>query len=284
MAEKLETFTIDAADQVFSVSCVGTASAVISVSGTFTGIVRVDGASSGNGILGGRLLFKSGVGSIGGNTFEGTGVAFDREFRIVTGGERVVFTVESWSSGSANVEFLATKEASTVFVNGPVHDAEEEAVRNERGFVADTGVLAVTAGNVLITTLSNPSDSGVNIFLTNRTFANDQNATATPLEFIGYANPTYVPTTIATSVNRRAGGPTSAAVARNQVRALSGLTVGGTQGVSTILPNRTPYNLAFDFIIPPAASLGLLIQGAGNNIGNAARISIGLRWYEELVN
>lgn len=280
---KLDTVTIDGAGQVKTFSCLGTASAVISFSGNFTGKIRVDGSTSENGSNGGRALFKTGVGSVGDNVIEGAGQV-DREYRIVTGGERIILTVVEWSSGSCDVEFLANREASVVFVAGPVHTADEHAVRSGRGFISSSGVLPVTTGNVVVVTLQNPSDSGVNLFIERRSFTNNIAPTGTNLEFIGYANPTYVPTSSGVGVNRNAGDAASAAEFKYEVRAIAGLTIGGITGVGTVLPNGTPYDLDFIFILEPGKGLGILVEGEGNNIGNAARISLGFMWHEEIVN
>jgi len=276
------TGTLSAVGQKVTLNSEGTASAVVSIKGTFVGEITAYGAAAdGVSSQGGRIAFLSGVGSLGSNVVVNNGSDWDREFRFVTGGHSITLEATGWTSGTAEIELSVSPAASLVFVNGPVHNADEEAVRDGRGFVSNTGVVPVTNGNVLILTLQNPADSGVNLFITDRTFANNQGAADENLEFVGYANPTYVPTTLGAGVNRKAGGPTSVGEFRYQVRSLTGLSVGGIMGVNTILPNGVPYDLEFLFVIPPSKGLGIVLAGAGQNIGNAVRTSIGLEWYEE---
>lgn len=59
--------TIDALDEMVELNCFGAASAVIAVSGTFTGVLSITGSGepANGGTQGGRLVFKSGVGGGG---------------------------------------------------------------------------------------------------------------------------------------------------------------------------------------------------------------------------
>jgi hypothetical protein len=259
------------------------ASATITVEGTFNGVITVTGSSVEGGLEGERILFRSGIGSLGKATIDGSVGIAPREYRIVCGGDYVIIRGSSWVSGAATLHIHTQEAPNVVFANGPVHNADAEAVRAERGFLASTGPQAVTIGNILVSTIKNPTDSGVNIFLSNRIFANDNNPTDANLEYLAYADPTYEPTTTGNGFNRKRGFPVSIADFDYEVRSIVGLDMGGTLGTGAILPNGLPYDLEFDFIIPPGSGLGFVISGAGQNLAQAVRMSIGFIWYEETV-
>lgn len=278
------TGTVSANGDTVELICPDCQSGELTISGTFDGRVTLTGTITETSVVeGGRLLFRSGVGSTGRNYVRTTGGSREvsQEYRFIPGGERIILRASEWTSGSLTIELRASPAQTNIFLNGPVHTAEEEATRDARGYIASTGVLSVAAGNIIIATLSNPTDNSNNLFVKSRTFANNRSPTDDNLEFIGYANPTYVPTTLGNIVNRRAGGNPSSAVFRSEARSIVGLTIGGIMGRNQILPNGVPYNLDFDFIIPPGNSLGLVIAGEGNNLANAVRIGLELRWYEE---
>ena len=259
------------------------ASATITVEGTFDGVLNVTGAITDGGVEGERILFRSGIGSLGQSKITGAAGTVPREYRIVCGGDYVIIRGSSWASGSASVHIHTQEAPNMVFANGPIHGPSLEAVRAERGFIASTGPQSVTAGNVLVTTVQNPADSGVNLFLTDRIFGNSSGPTATNLEYAAYANPTYLPTVTGSGFNRKRGFPVSTSSFNYEVRSIAGLDMGGTLGTGAILPNGFPYDLQFEFILPPGNGLGFVISGAGQNVGQAVRVSIGLIWYEETV-
>lgn len=274
--------TISALDQEIVLDIENCSGGILTIDGTFTGILELTGgAVSASTVYGGRVLFKSGVGSTGRNIATGFGDLVQNEIRYVAGGSKIRLKAISWTSGSIAVGITAQAAPTNLFINGPVHTSEEQAVRDARCFSASSGVEDVLAGNVLIVTLQNPVDSGTNIVIKSRRFTNNRSTTDDNLEFIGYANPTYEPTNLGVSVNLFAGGGASQAVFRSEARPLAGLVVGGSEGLGEILPRGEPDNIDFDFMVPPGGGLGILIQGAGNNIANAVRMSIGLRWYEE---
>jgi hypothetical protein len=257
------------------------ASATITVEGTFDGVLNVTGAINEGGTEGERILFRSGVGSSGLSKITGADGTVPREYRIVCGGDYVIIRGSSWASGSASIHIHTQEAPNIVFANGPIHGPELEAVRSERGFIASTGPQPVESGNVLVTTIQNPADSGVNLFLTDRIFGNSSGPTATNLEYAAYANPTYLPTTTGNGFNRKRGFPVSTSSFNYEVRSITGLDMGGSLGTGAILPNGFPYDLQFEFILPPGNGLGFIISGAGQNVGQAVRVSIGFIWYEE---
>lgn len=274
--------TINALNQEIVLDIENCSGGILTIDGTFTGILELTGgAVSASTVYGGRVLFKSGIGSTARNIAKGFGDLVQNEIRYVAGGSKVRLKATSWTSGSIAVGITAQAAPTNLFINGPVHTSEEQAVRDARCFSASSGVIPVSSGNVLITTIQNPADSGVNITIKSRRFTNDRSPTDDNLEFVGYANPTYEPTILGVSVNLFSGGGPSKAVFRSEERTLTGLVVGGIEGLGEILPRGEPNNIDFDFMIPPGGGLGILIQGDGNNIANAVRMSIGLRWYEE---
>jgi hypothetical protein len=127
MFENLETNptatgTIDALNEMIELDCPGSSSAVVSVTGTFDGVLTVTGSGETvqqDGTQGGRLVFKSGVGSIGENKIRNEGDSIDTEYRIVTGGKSVRVKATEWSSGSCVVRITASPNPSIIFINGP---------------------------------------------------------------------------------------------------------------------------------------------------------------------
>lgn len=108
---------------------------------------------------------------------------------------------------------------------------------------------------------------------------------AAKLEYFAIGNPTDTLATAVSGINLRLGGPASAAVFQYEVDTVANLgTLGGFLGSGEILPRGVPYTRALDVIFPPATGFGVIIQGAGSNLGQAARIALTLEWYEELVN
>lgn len=167
-------------------------------------------------------------------------------------------------------------EASALFST-----LEESAIRDGRGFTAATGIQSVVSGNVFIATLKNPSPSTRRIILKRRKFGNDLEANSTPLEYIAYGNPTYEPANVGAGLNLKGTTPFSNSEFKWEVRSIVNLDMGGQLGTGQILPRGLPYERTLDFILGPNSGVGFVIQGQGQNIGQATRISIILEWYEE---
>lgn len=277
--------TITANGQSVELVCPNTASALIDVSGDFNGELEVVGrAVEGATALGRRLVFKSGVGSLGRNIIENDGTSVNNEYRITTGGYSVVIRAISWTSGTANISISAGSAPAAIFNNGPVHTAYEEAVRAGRAFTASTGPQAVTSGNVIVVTFANPSNSGVNVFLKNRLFGNDRSAGQTALEYVAYSSPTFVPANTSNGINLRGATPFSDAEFKWEVRDITGLVMGGIQGTGEVIPRGINYTRPLEAMILPGRSAGYVISGEATNLSQNARISITLEWYEEPVN
>jgi len=165
---------------------------------------------------------------------------------------------------------------------GFVRTEESEAVKEGRAFVASTAVLPVEIGQILAFVLVNPSDSGVNMFITNRRFTSDQANGDIPIEYRAYSNPTYVPATAGVVVNRWLGLPPSDATFRYTTGASASITMGGSGGsAETIRTGGGASERQLLVVIPPGNSLGFTVTGAGQNLLQAARISGTLEWYEE---
>lgn len=275
--------TIDGPNQEVTLQCPGAAGAIVTFNGTFTGtLVSVGGTSS---IDGGRFLFKSGVGSVGTNKIEGDGTLLSREYRIIAGGDRYSIKSDGVFTGSVNIEIISSNSTNTVFGNGPFHNSFEEAIRDGRGFLTTTGIQPVSAGNIIACKLFNPSNSGVNIFIKNRLFGNNVAGTAPNLEYVAYSNPTITTlSNINNGINLKSGSIVSAAEFSWDVDDSANITMGGIQGSGEVLPRGESYSRPLDFMMTPGNSVGYTIDGAGNNLTQAARLSIVLEWYEETIN
>ena len=280
MTTSRATGSFAAINEEMTMDVQGTASAVISVSGTFDGDITVVGANSGHSPEGGRLLFQSGVGALGANVIENAGSDISKEYRIVTGGERLILRATRWASGTANVDVYATDDASTVFVNGPVHGAFEQAVRAGRAYSAGAGDVQVQDGEFLNLTFENPPSSGRNAFLQIRSFQQDA---AESLVFHIVSNPATIVGTLLTPLNLLDGGPASDMEMRYEV-SVTALT-GDTIGAGGFIPaNGIPYDIAGDDFLRvthPGQGFGFYVGGIGNNPAQASNISVVFGFYEE---
>jgi hypothetical protein len=179
------------------------------------------------------------------------------------------------------------KESTPVIMINPdgslaAPNALVEATRSDRAYLASTGPIAVTIGQRLHAILSNPSDSGVNVFLYNRLFGNDIAASGDNLEYVAYGNPTATLANSAAGFNADIGQAGSNSIF--SFEAAPSITMGGFTGTGETLPRGDTYSRDLLAIMRPGVSLGFTIQGDGNNLVQAARLSITLEWYEELVN
>ena len=284
------TGTISALNGRVELDAEGSSSAVISVSGDFVGTLTVTGSESTvaeNGIQGSRLLFKSGVGSLGSNSVNLTATTGNTEYRIVTGGKSIRVNASLYTSGTATVKIVASAQPSTVFVNGPVHDSLEQATRAGRAFSVGTGITEVTAGNFLNYIFSNPSGSGVNAFVTLRSFTNNRANGSVPLEVGQVISPVALDTPVnVIPANLRNGSGTSSMLFNYKAQAAridSSPTTANPIGLITptggiVLKVETMR------LVQPGESFGFFAGGAGNNLASAARIAMNVVWYEESVN
>jgi len=169
-------------------------------------------------------------------------------------------------------------------VFGFVRSEEAEAVQEGLAFVASTAVLPIEIGQILAFVLVNPSDSGVDMFVTNRRFTSNQVNGDVPIEYRAYSNPTYVPGTAGVVANRRLGAPASAATFRYTAGASNTIDMGGTGGsAETIRTGGGASDRPLLVILPPGNSLGFTVTGAGQNLTHAARVSGAIEWYEVAV-
>lgn len=272
--------TINGVGQTVELECQGTSSGTISVKGTFTGKLRFYGVSTLKSTAqGGRIAFASGVGSLGTNVVENTGDAWDVEFRVVTDGAKLIVVADEWTSGTAQIDMAVSGATSLVFVNGPVHTAEEEATRDKRAYLVDITGTDLPSSNELAFILKNPSGSGYNLMLTDRLFASNS---PDPLEYVAYVNPTITLSNSITPINRYLGANGNVMEFTYEVADEGTLVMGGIRGSSQPIPyDNTTVNRELLAIIPPSNSLGFLIRGAGRNIFSAARVWATLQWYVE---
>lgn len=261
--------------------CQDTSSAVISVTGTFSGRLTVTGAVSAHSAEGSRMLYRSGVGQIGRNhdDFDGEVSA---EYRCVTGGERLIVRASDWVSGSANVHVVATNDPSIAFVSGSMSGTAETAGRDGRLFTGGLTPTAATASNVAHIIIENPSDSGKVAFLFNRKFGNDNDPNDENIVYQAYVNPTVDTSSwnTSTGANFMIGGAGSGSLLHTFVGAP--VAMGGIQASGEILPNGVPYDRNVLAVIKPGVSLGFTVSGSGGG-GNAGIVSIIFEFYEESV-
>jgi hypothetical protein len=276
--------TLTTTGDTLALPCEGTTSATISIKGTFVGKILIYGhAVDASSSKAPRIAFLSGTGSTGTGLLVNEGVLWNKEFRAVTGGSSIVLEAVEWVSGSVEIDVTASIAPSITFINGPIHTAEEEGGRAGRAYLSGTGVIPITDTEALFTKLDNPANSGKNVFLMRRLFSGNRKNLEEVLEYRAYVNPTMTLTTTGPQINRKLGSAvSSAAIWSYQAADVSTITIGGLQASGGFVPHEgITESRDVEFIVPPGTSLGFVVTGAGNNIGNAARLSISLEWYEE---
>lgn len=256
------------------------ASGIITVSGTFEGVLEVVGSLTSGGPEGGRLLFQSGVGSIGTNKIAGYGSAVNREYRFVDGGEYVKVRAVSWVSGSVDVRISVSPAPTVGFVIGPVHGSFEGAQRAGRAYSVGTSVQAVSATNYLKYRFANPANSGKRYFVTERWFTNDQSSGDANIEsgfFPTYATDLPASTSVTPNNLLPSGGASDAVFQWN----VNTNTL-GTPALGQVLPvDGVLFNITIMRIVDPGQSFAYQMGGAGGGLNNAARLAATLIWYEE---
>lgn len=258
----------------------GCAGGVITVEGTFSGTLSLVGAIERGAAEGPRLLFQSGVGSIGRNYVVGYGAAVDREYRFIDGANWLCLRASNWVSGSVTVRIVATHSPAAMFSIGPVRTTFEEAERAGRAYSVGTGTLGVTGSNYLQWRMENPSGSGKRYYITERWFSNDRASGQENLETEFY--PTYATpldgATTRTPNNLLPSGPASDAVFEYVVDN----TTLGTAALGQVLPvDGVILKIEVDRVLEPGQSFAYQIGGAGGSLSNAARIASTVIWYEE---
>lgn len=271
--------TISAAGEFVELVCPGAASATVEVTGTFDGTLEAIGrAHSTGGLDGERLIFQTGVGSLGRNAVVASGT-YDLEWRHVAGGYSIAIRASAWTSGSATIKISASQGNSTVFVLGPVRTSIEEALRAGRSFLAATPSFSVTSGNYFHVKLSNPANSGRNLFVYNRRFTNTG---SNVLTYLAYANPTATPANSGVVPNLILGGPAAAATFSYEQNA-NATFLGGTGGsAEAIPPDGRVAQRRLEVMMPPGSSLGFTIAGQGGPVTSGTITSV-IEFYEEAI-
>lgn len=267
-------------DLIFEVN--GKPSARISLHGSFTGVLEITGFDDMNDVIrGGRVMFKSAIGSTAKTKIVGNGELKMEEIGINGGSRYVSIRPVSFSSGSIEIGLFATTSPYMVFVNGSVHTAEDDAVRDERSFTVSTGEQTLSITDNLYCILKNPAGSGKNILLTERIFGTNNKTDDTPVFYKTYLNPTAVLTGTLPPINRWIGG--SASIAAFSFQKATDITMGGTQGTGEPIPvGGIVRERKFLAVIPPSYSLGFSVQGT-NNLNHAITAFINFQWFEETV-
>lgn len=167
-------------------------------------------------------------------------------------------------------------------MNGPVHTAEEEAVRTGRGFLASTGFVSVPAGSYLNFVLSNPSGSGKNVFVTLRKFVQ---STAGILTYQGRSNPTAISGGTAVTPSQRRNDLSTASVASFTYQSATQNISTGTAGPTGMIPaSGIDEAITSLRVISPGTSMGYSIGGAGGGLAAQAGIAVDIVWFEESIN
>lgn len=273
---------LNGSNLVMHVPCSGTSSAVVYIDGTINATISVTGGPDITNTKGKRILTQTDGGSTGRNALRING-AIDEEFRLVTGGDLLKIELSDYVSGAVEVDVVCTEDPSIIFINGPVHTADEQAVRAGRAFVSAVPAQSVTTDQELHFVVSNPDGSGKNLIVTSRRFGATVVNTSDRIEYVVTVNPATVLNQSAAPNNRYLGESTSpAGTVHWQVAAVGAVSLGGTTGSSEPIPNNgTPVNRELLVIIPPGTALGFTIRGAGNNSGQAARLFGTVEWFEE---
>lgn len=281
---------LDSLNSEYWIDCPDTSSAIIKVIGNFNGVISVEDSglpsdqAASTGVLGGRIVFKSGVGSLGENKIRNDGTEILNEYRIVTGGQSIRLKMTEWISGYAFVRVFASHNPSLLFINGPVHSAEEEATRARRAYVASTGAQSISTTQTLYTILKNPANSGINLFLTERIFGTNQKTNDVPIYYQAWGNPTAVLSNNSTPINRFLGGVGSNVSFTYQIATTGSIAMGGTIGSGEPIPlGGIVRERKFQVIVPPNTSLGFAITGTNVASGSMTAFC-NLQWYEELIN
>lgn len=159
----------------------------------------------------------------------------------------------------------------------------ERALRANRSYLAGTGIVDVQAGDSLYITITNPENSGRNIYLYDRWFDNNVASGGSPLQYTAFSQPTLLLSNSANNVNLTVGElPSDSAIVRFQTG--SGLDLGGIQGSTSPLPTGgNVLRVSVLSKLKPNTSIGFKIDGGGNNLVQATRIGMTMLWYEELI-
>jgi len=282
------TGTLTAVGNVLTLNCPGSVGAVVSVNGTWTGDIVVYGSTDAPGLVQGlRIAYKSGIGSSGIATITGNGALIQKEIPVLTGGQRITVQAQSNFVGSVALTIIATASPSVIGISGPVHTAEEEAIRNAHGFTFNTGIQLVGAGQYLNVIIKNPSNSGVNLFFRRRYFFTDRVFADAPLTFAQLTNPVDPGLTFAQGSNLQTAPTASPAPMSNCTLAFN---VSGTHidtspptanPIQAIIDTQQPFIFDTERMIVPGASLGYYVAGVGTD-GFIPQVEFLCNWYEEV--
>ena len=282
--------TLGALGASLALPCAGAGSFIILIQPT-GGAPLVGTFASTDSVTGGnRLLFKTGVGPMGVSAQPVNGTAGQLEYRTV-GGNGQTITLTSYTSGSALVTIYGSYNPQDIFIGGPVHTAEEDALRNGKAFSSSSGVQMVTAGQYMSMMLANPSNSGVRAIITKRTIACDNPTGQVAPKWYGLANPTLnLPATVTAISPRKTGGSTSLL---NSTYTASSATFPDTttstplaSRVSALIPTGGGPGGPGDVMrtLEPGQSTVLTILATANGLGTNPSCAIDTFWYEESVN
>ena len=268
--------TIAGQGEEVTLECPGTASATIHLLGTFTGTLEVTGvAGDGANDVGGRLIFKSGVGSLGTNKVSISG-PHDDEWRVATGGKSVTLRCTDYTSGSLAVVIGATRNPSIMFINGPVRNSIEEATRAGRALLASAPNQAVNSSQGLHVILRNNTPNRI-LWLHTR----DLRSTVGGTQYRAYVNPTTVLTEAGVISPLLQSASAEPGITCEYQVAAQDLSLGGTAASGLPFDFQEKIELLYGII--PGGAVGFSIRGAGGGLNNAATVGVRMEAYWEPV-
>jgi hypothetical protein len=281
--------TLAAVNDMVALLCPGSTSAFVSVNGTWTGDILIYGTTDpGASVKGTRIAYKSGIGSSGTATITGNGALVQKEFPVITGGQRLVVQAQANFVGSVAISILATVSASIIGISGPVHTAEEEAIRNAHGFSASTGIQTVPAGMFLNLAINNPSNSSLNMFIRRRFFFTNRSGADAPLQISQLENPVTTGMTFRTGSNLQLGAPASpnplsvCMLAFNVSATHIDTSPPTSNPITALSAVGSPFVIDTERELKPGATLGYYITGTGSG-ANASKVDFVINWFEESI-
>jgi hypothetical protein len=184
---------------------------------------------------------------------------------------------------------VSVDQAGSV-LSGTTPSYEDQRVFDGFGFTTSTNIVAVPANNYLLTELANPAGSGVNFVMTVRSFSDNIVGGNAPLEYLRYANMSYLPAGTATTVavNNRLGGgaapPTGTTFRYMTGTGLPVTTNGGSTLAASTSAGFVPTNgeelrIKDIVLIAPGQRLVYAVGGSGGGLATTARIKSTLLFY-----
>ena len=281
------TFVLSALNAQAKLDCPGAAGYIVTVSQVSGQPVFVGSlTSSGDGnSWRSRRFFRTGVGELDTSTEVLDGTQSSLEYRL-SAGDSAAIVVSKYTSGQVQVTISGSLNTGMVFLNGPVHTADEAAIRAGRGFRLATQLTAVTANQNFNFALLNPAGSGRNVFVQGLWVCQTSASVLQLSQRVGVNTQTsaVTPTTI-TPVNRRPDSATTSVVTAAAGASTTAITAGTLGAQIPLQPSGACTQVQEIDMLTPSQSLGLTVAGVGGGLnGTASSITAYVEYYEEGVN